>query len=185
MKKDLGSKPFMYVQPVVMVASYDENAVPDIMAVAWAGLCDFSRVSLCIGTKRKTASNILKTKAFTISMATEKYIAECDFLGDVSGNVEPDKVKKSGLHVSKSKNVNAPVIDELPLCLECKLVSYDEEHGQVIGEIVNVLADESILDEDSIDMKKLSPLVFDISKNCYYGVSEKLADAHSIGNKLK
>lgn len=185
MRKNLGKKPLVYPQPVLMVATYDENGNPDIMNAAWGGVGDDTQVFLCLSPDHKTTKNLLQSKAFTVSMAVEGYEKECDYLGIVSGNNVEDKVAKSGLHVHKSENVNAPVIDELPLCLECTLISYEEEHCHLFGEIVATSVDESILTDGKVDIKKLKPLIFDIDKHGYYGVGEKVAEAFKVGKEIK
>lgn len=185
MRKDFGKKPMIFPQPVLMVATYDENGVPDIMNAAWGGVGDDTQVFLCLSPFHKTVKNLLKTKAFTVSMATEDYMEACDYLGIVSANDVPDKVAKSGLHVRKSDKVNAPIIEELPVCLECELISYDEEHCHLFGEIINASADESILTKDRIDPAKAKFLTFDISNSNYHKVGEVAARAFSCGKKIK
>ena len=185
MRKNLGKTPLIYPQPVLMVATYDENGNPDIMNAAWGGVGDDSQVFLCLSANHKTTENILKTRCFTVSMGVEGYEKECDYLGIVSGNDVPDKVAKSGLHVHRSELVNAPVIDELPLCLECELISYEDEHCHLFGEIVGTSADEGILTDGRVDISKLKPLVFDIDGHAYYSVGSKVEDAFAAGLKLK
>lgn len=185
MRQNFGKKPWIYPQPVLMIATYDENGNPDIMNAAWGGVGDDTQIFLCLSAGHKTTKNLLARKAFTVSMATEDYTAACDYLGIASGNDTPDKVEKSGLHVHKSEFVDAPVIDELPLCLECELISYEPEHCHLFGEIVNVSADDSILTEGKVDPKKLRPLVFDICGHSYYGLGEAVGKAFSDGMKLK
>ena len=181
MRQNLGKKPLIYPQPVLMIATYDENGTPDIMNAAWGGVGDDTQVFLCISPGHKTTKNLLKTKAFTVSIAIEGYEKECDYLGIVSANDVPDKVAKSGLHTHRSEHVNAPVIDELPLCLECELISYEEEHCHLFGEIKATSVDECILTDGKIDISKLKPLIFDIDKHSYYGIGEKKAEAFRVG----
>ncbi len=185
MRKDLGKKPWIYPQPVLIIATYDENGVPDIMNAAWGGVGDDTQIFMCLSANHKTTENLLKRKAFTVSMGTKETLAACDYVGIVSGNKVPDKVEKSGFHVHKSEHVDAPVIEELPLCLECELISYEPEHCHLFGEIVNTSADESILTDGKIDLSKFSPLVFDISNGKYYTLGEKAGDAFSAGKALK
>lgn len=185
MRQNFGKKPWVYPQPVLMIATYDENGKPDIMNAAWGGVGDDTQIFLCLSAGHKTTKNLLAKKAFTVSMASREYLAECDYLGIVSGNDEPDKVAKSGLHVHRSEFVDAPVIDELPLCLECELISYEEEHCHLFGEIVNVSVDEAALTDGKPDPEKLQPLVFDIVGHNYYGLGEIAGKAFSEGQKLK
>lgn len=185
MRKNLGKKPLIYPQPVLMVATYDENGVPDIMNAAWGGVGDDTQVFLCLSADHKTTKNLLKNKCFTVSIATEGFEKECDYLGLVSANDVENKVEKSGLQVHKSELVNAPIIDQLPICLECELISYEPEHCHLFGEIVGTSVDESILTDGTVDIKKLKPLIFDIDKHGYYSVGEKLAEAFSVGLELE
>ena len=186
MRKNLGAKPFMYPLPVLIIAAYDENGTPNAMNAAWGTIADFQQVAIYLSYDHKTTKNILNTKAFTVSMADAKHIKEADYVGIVSGNLVPDKVEKAGFHTVKSDLVNAPVIEELPLTMECKFVSYDDESELLIGEIVNVSADESILDVDGkIDPKKLNPIAYDSANHAYYTLGEKVGNAFSDGNQLK
>lgn len=185
MRKNLGKKPLVYPQPVLMVATYDENGNPDIMNAAWGGVGDDTQLFLCLSPNHKTTENILKNKVFTVSMAIEGFEKECDYLGIVSANDTPDKVAISGLHVHKAEDVNAPVIDELPICIECELISYEPEHCHLFGEIVGTSIDESILTDGKVDITKLRPLIFDLDGHGYYGVGEKKADAFSVGAEIK
>lgn len=186
MRKNFGAKPFMYPLPVLIVAAYDENGIPNAMNAAWGTIADFHQVAIYLAKEHKTTENILKTKAFTVSMADAKHVKEADYLGIVSGNQVPDKLAKTGLHTVRSEFVNAPVIEELLLTMECKLVSYDEESELLIGEIVNVSADERILDSDGkIDPKKLNPLVYDSANHAYFTLGEKVGNAFSDGRTLE
>ena len=186
MRKNFGAKPFMYPLPVLIVAAYDENGIPNAMNAAWGTIADFHQVAIYLAKEHKTTENILKTKAFTVSMADAKHVKEADYLGIVSGNQVPDKLAKTGLHTVRSEFVNAPVIEELSLTMECKLVSYDEESELLIGEIVNVSADERILDSDGkIDPKKLNPLVYDSANHAYFTLGEKVGNAFSDGRILE
>lgn len=185
MRKNLGKKPLIYPQPVLMVGTYDENGNPDIMNAAWGGVGDDTQVFLCLSPGHKTTKNILKNKCFSVSMAVEGFEAACDYLGIVSADDVADKVAKSGLHTHKSELINAPVVDELPLCLECELISYEEEHCHLFGEIVGTSVDESVLTNGKIDITKLKPLIFDIDKHGYYSVGSRVADAFKVGLEKK
>ena len=155
------------------------------MNAAWGGLYDENLVELCLGADRKTTQNILAKKAFTISFADASNVAACDYVGIVSGNNTPDKMQKAGFTVEKSKFVDAPVINELPLVLECKFLKIAEE-GNIIGEIVNINADERILDEKgNIDITKLRPISYEPVHHGYYVIGEKVGQAFSDGKSLK
>ena len=185
MRQNLGKKPLIYPQPVLIIATYDEDGNPDVMNAAWGGVGDDTQVFLCLSTGHKTTKNILKNKCFTVSMAVEGCVKECDYVGIVSGNDDPDKAAKSGFHFHRSELVNAPVIDELPLCLECTLISYEPEHCHLFGEIEGASADDSILTDGKVDISKLRPLLFDIEGHGYYCVGEKAGDAFKAGLEIK
>ena len=183
MRKNYGVKPCAYPMPVFIIATYDENGVPDAMNAAWGGIAEENKINICMDPEHKTYANILKTKAFTVSMGEAKYMAECDYVGIVSANDEPDKLKKSGFHTTKSELVNAPIIDELSVCMECRFVSFDESDCRLVGEIVNVSVDERVLDEKgNPDIKKIEPIAFDAFNSAYVKLTETIGDAFSIGN---
>ena len=186
MRKNFGAKPYTYPQPVLIIASYDENGTPDAMNAAWGGISDDTQISMCLSAGHKTVKNILKRKAFTVSMADAAHVAACDYVGIVSANAVPDKLEKAGFHTTRSEFVEAPLIDELPMALECRLVSYDEESCRMVGEIVNVSAEESVLDENGkIDPGKLQPITFDPVNNAYLKLGEKVGNAFRDGLALK
>lgn len=185
MRKNFGAKPVIYPQPVLIIASYDENGVPDAMNAAWGGICDYEKIAMDLSEEHKTVQNILKRKAFTVSMATAKYVKECDYVGIVSANKVPDKLARAGFHVTKSDLVDAPIIDELPMTLECKLESYDTETGVLVGQIVNISAEESILTDGKIDPKKLDPITFDPVNNTYVRLGDIVGNAFREGLSIK
>lgn len=186
MRKNFGSKPWTYPQPVFILAAYDKDGIPCAMNVAWGGIHYDDQIAMCISLGHKTTANILESKAFTVSMATADQVVACDFVGVVSGNKVPDKFGKAGFTATKSEFVNAPVINELPMTLECRLISYDPKMCTLIGEIVNVSADESILDENGkIDAHKLKPITFDPVHNNYLLIGEKVGNAFRDGLALK
>lgn len=185
MRKNFGSKPWFYPLPVLIIATYDENGKADAMNAAWGGLYDANMVELCLSAGHKTTQNIKAKGAFTISFADAGHVAACDYVGIVSANNTPDKMEKAGFTTEKSTFVDAPVINELPLALECKLVKVTED-GNIIGEIVNVNADDRILDADGmIDAGKLRAISFDPVRNAYLVLGEKVGNAFSDGNALK
>ena len=186
MRKNFGAKPWTYPQPVFILAAYDENGQPNAMNAAWGGISDDKELSMCISAGHKTTANILARKAFTVSMATVEQLVACDYVGIESGNQVPKKVSKAGWHTTPSEFVDAPLIDELPMAVECRLVSYDPESCRLVGEIVNVSADESVLDADGkIDPDKLQPIIFDPIHNAYRKLGEKAGNAFRDGAKLK
>ncbi len=185
MRKNFGVKPWTYPQPVFIIGSYDENGNADAMNAAWCGISDTNKVAMCLSIGHKTVQNILAKKEFTISIATAKYVAECDYLGIASANDVPDKLERCGLHTAKAENVDAPLIEELPMALECKLISYNGKTGFMLGEIVNVSADESILTDEKIDPDKLNPITFDPVNNTYLKLGAVVGNAFGDGKKYK
>ena len=186
MRKNFGAKAYLYPMPVLIIGSYDENGRPDAMNAAWGGISEETEISICISAEHKTTKNIIARGAFTVSIADVENVVACDYVGIVSGNKEPDKIKKTGWHTAKSEFVDAPLFDELPMALECKLISYDEETCRLVGEIVNVCADEKILGEDSkIDLSKFSPITYDPVHHTYRKIGDVVGKAFSDGKKIK
>ena len=186
MRKNFGAKSWLYPQPVLIIATYGEDGTPDAMNAAWGGIADTNQVAMYLSGGHKTVQNILARKAFTISMADAAHVAACDYVGIVSGNTTPDKMARAGFHVTKSETVDAPVIDELPMTMECRLIRFDAESELLLGEIVNISADERILDaEGKIDPQKLRPITFDPVHNDYLVLGEKVGNAFEDGKKLK
>lgn len=184
MRKNFGSKTWLYPMPVLIVGTYDEGGVPNAMNAAWGGIYDTDQVMLCLADDHKTTQNIKATGAFTVSCATEGTVVPCDYVGIVSANDVPDKLARAGFHTVRSEYVNAPIINELPLTLECELVKFNED-GICIGRIVNVSADESILDADgSVDAKRLAPIIYDGAVHAYWGFGERVGMAFEEGKKL-
>lgn len=186
MRKNFGAKPWTYPQPVFIITAYDEDGVPNAMNAAWGGISDSTQLSVCLSAGHKTTKNILAKGAFTVSMADAAHVAACDYVGVVSGNSVPNKLEKAGFHTVKSTFVDAPLIKELPMALECRLVSYHTDTGILVGEIVNVNADESVLAKDgTIDPAKLRPITFDPVNNTYLVLGEKVGTAFRDGLSLK
>ena len=184
MRKSFGAKPFIYPMPVLIIATYDEEGRPNAMNAAWGSAADMDRIAIYVSHGHKTMKNILARKAFTVSMAEEAQAVAADYVGIVSGNKEPDKFEKAGWHATKSGNVDAPLIDELAMALECEFVSYDIETELLIGRIVNVCADERVLSEGVIDPRKLRPIIYDPVNHDYLAMGEKVANAFEDGKKL-
>jgi Conserved protein/domain typically associated with flavoprotein oxygenases, DIM6/NTAB family len=186
MRKSFGAKPLSYPQPVLIIAAYDENGVPNAMNAAWGGISEVNEFSMCLSAGHKTVKNILARGAFTVSMATAEYMVACDYVGIASGNDVPDKFAKAGFHATKSALVDAPLIDELPMALECRMKSYDAETCRMVGEIVDVCIDESVLTADGkVDLTKMRPITVDPIGGSYHVIGEKVGNAFSDGNALK
>lgn len=185
MRKNVGNRPLIYPQPVLIIGTYNDDGSVNAMNAAWGAVGDDHQVFLCLSADHKTVKNMLKRNAFTVQIADEKNVVASDYVGIVSGNIEPDKGKKAGLASVKSEFVDAPVLTDYPISLECRFVSYEPEHCHCFGEIINTSVDESILTEGKIDVSKLQPLVFDIDNGMYYGLGKAVAKAFSVGKELK
>lgn len=186
MRKNFGPKAFLYPMPVLIIATYNENGTPNAMNAAWGCIADADKIAVYLESSHKTVKNILERKAFTVSMADADHVVEADYVGIVSANGDADKFSKSGFHAEKSEFVDAPLIKELPMALECRMLSYDIETELMIGEIVNVCADESVLNgKGKIDPFKLKPITYDPANNDYITLGEKVGNAFSDGVKLK
>ena len=185
MRKNFGPKTMCYPMPVYIIATYNADGTPNAMNAAWGGVYDTNQVMVCLAHDHKTTENIKKAGAFTVSFATAKTVVPCDYVGIVSANDVPDKFERAGFHAVKSDFVNAPIIEELPMTVECKLLKFNED-GICIGEIVNVSADESVLDENGkIDAKMLDPIIYDSATHAYLSFGEKVGRAFSDGKRIK
>ena len=187
MRKDFGSKTWLYPMPVLIIGTYDENGEADAMNAAWGGIYDYNQITISLGAHVST-DNIRKNKAFTISVGTKRTLDICDYVGLVSKAKEANKIAKAGLHPFKSKKVNAPLFEEFPFTLECELISLDGDFGEggtLIGQIVNVSIDESVLNDNKVDINKLEPIAFDAINNKYLLLNEEAGDAFKAGLKLK
>ena len=185
MRKNFGAKPWFYPLPVLMIGTYDEDGTPDAMNAAWGGLYDADKIVLCLSEGHKTTTNIKMKGAFTVSFADAVHVTEADYVGMESANQVKDKLAKAGLHTLKSEYVDAPIIDEFPLTLECRLLKMTED-GNIIGQIVNVSADERIIGEDGkIDASLLQAISFYPVHNVYLKMGEKVGNAFQDGAKLK
>lgn len=186
MRKNFGAKPILYPQPVFIIATYGKDGTPNAMSAAWGGLSEERELTICVSAEHKTTENILARGAFTVSMADVAHVVACDYVGIVSGNDVPDKLQRAGLHTVKSEFVDAPLIEELPMALECRLISYDEESCRLVGEIVNVSADERVLNEaGKIDPAKLCPITYDPANHTYVALGAVVGHAFSDGLALK
>lgn len=187
MKKDLGVLQAVYPMPVLMIATYDEDGKVDVMNAAWGNISASDKIALFIGEAHKTTKNIRAVKAFTVSIADQAHIDEADFFGIASGNNMEDKFERTGFTARKSDKVNAPIIEEFPLVMECELAEIVETENlhAVVGKIINVAAEESVLDENGkVSPAKLNALAFDNFQSGYFELGEKAGQAWSNGKKL-
>lgn len=187
MRKDLGIQQAVCPMPVLLIATYDENGKVDVMNAAWGNICDPDKIALCLSSNHKTVKNLLKSRAFTVNPAPADRLKEADYFGIVSGNSVKDKFEKTGLHAVKSARVNAPIIEEFPVTMECELleeVNIPNLHV-FVGKIINVSADERVLDENGkVDISKCGFIAFDSFRAGYYAQGEKLGQAWESGKAL-
>lgn len=181
---DFGAKPYTYPQPVLIIGTYDENGNANAMNAAWGGVSEVNEICICISEDHKTTLNLQKTGAFTVSMGDAPHMAACDYVGMTSGNDVPNKLEKAGFTVTKSTRVNAPIINELAVCLECRVKSYNPESCILLGEIVNVSVDEAAMTDGAVDVAKVQPIMFDPFNSAYHVVGEKVGEAFSSGAAL-
>ena len=185
--KDFGVKPYLFPMPVYMIGTWNEDGTVDSMPMAWGGICAENMVALNLEEDHKTVANLKAKGAFTLSVPGMDTLAASDYMGIASVNKFADKFARTGLHAVKSERVDAPIITEYPLTLECKVVEMQEQpYGlRVLGEIINVLADEKVLDESGkIDSGKLNTFLFDQMRNDYYAVGEICGKAWHTGAPL-
>ena len=170
-------------EAVLIIGTYDENGVPNAMNAAWGTQTDFNEITISL-SKHKTTENIEKTGAFTVAFGTESTVTISDYFGVESGS-KINKIEKAGCHVHKSANVNAPIIEEFPLTMECVVKEWRKDEGILIGEVVASQADESIMTGDNVDLDKLKPIIYDSSIHAYRTVGPVIAQAFKEGFKIK
>ncbi len=185
MRKKLNITEGIFPMPVLLLAPYNEDETVNVMNAAWGTTQERDRVALNLTETHKTVQNIKARGAFTVSIADAAHLVEADYLGIESGNRVADKFARSGLTASKAETVDAPVINEFPLCLECEFIEYqDSEYGcGVIGKVVNVTAAEHVLVDGKIDMSLVNAIAFDPYTHGYYRVSERVGNAFRDGKK--
>ncbi|MBQ9313746.1 MAG: flavin reductase family protein [Clostridia bacterium] len=183
MKKELKVTPGIFPMPVLMIGTYNEDGSVDVMNAAWGMAQSMNELKLCLTESHKTVQNMKRTGYCTVALGTKDLVVESDYLGMVSGNNVPDKFEKSGLHATKSKKVDAPIIEEYPICMECKVVSFEED-GTLV-QVVNVLADEKYLNDDgTIRLDEVGIISYDPYGHGYYVVGNKVGQAFSDGKQL-
>ena len=187
MRKNIKTTDAIFPMPVLLIASYNEDGSVNVMNAAWGTMLEGNMVALNLTETHKTVKNIKRNGAFTISIADASHVAEADYFGVVSGNTEPKKLEKSGLTSVKSSFVNAPIINEFPICMECEFVEYQSEANGIglIGKVVNVSVDEKCMNGDKVDIEKVQAIAFDPYTHGYYQVSKRVGNAFSDGLKFK
>ena len=187
MRKSIKTTEAIFPMPVLMIGTYNEDESVDVMNAAWGMMIDRNIIALNLTETHKTVKNIKQRKAFTVSIANSDNVVAADYLGIVSGNNTPDKFASTKLTATKSENVDAPIVNEFPICMECEFIEYqDGEFGAgVIGKVVNVTADENVMNGDIVDISKVNAIAFDPYTHGYYKVGERVGEAFREGNKLK
>ena len=187
MRKNIKTTEAIFPMPVLMIATYNEDGSVDVMNAAWGTMLERDHVILNLTETHKTVKNIKEREAFTVSIADANHVVEADYFGVVSGNNTPNKFEKSGLTATKSEVVDAPIVNEFPICMECEFVEYqDNEFGcGVVGKVVNVTADEKVMTNDQVDITKVNAIAFDPYTHGYYKVTERVGEAFKDGLKLK
>ena len=187
MRKKIHITEGIFPMPVLMVATYNADGSVNVMNAAWGTMQSRDIVALNLTQTHKTVQNIKARGAFTVSIADAAHVVEADYFGVVSGNKAENKFAKSGLTATKAELVDAPVINEFPLCLECEFIEYqDNEYGcGVIGKVVNVTADESVMKGEKVDIALVDAIAFDPYTHGYYKVTERVGDAFKDGLQLK
>ena len=184
MKKEVKICPAIFPMPVILIATYNEDGTIDVMNAAWGTAYDTKQILLNISESHKTTENIRRNKAFTVSMATEKFVCEADYVGMVSASRVKDKFARTGLKAHKSDLINAPILDDFPICMECTPAEYDEEYG-VLGDVIRLTVDNEFVDEKgNVDLAKMRIIAYDPFNHGYYVVGEKIGQAFSDGKKL-
>lgn len=185
MRKNFGKKTWLFPCPVLIVATYNNDGTADAMNAAWGGIYDSNQIMLSLSDDHATTKNILREGAFTVSFADAAHVVEADYVGLVSANDVPDKLERANLHTERASNVNAPTITEFPIALECRL-NHVNEDGIVVGDIVNVSVDESVLDEKgNLDLSKAGIISYNSAAHDYRVLGNKVGSAFSDGKKIK
>ncbi len=187
MKKNIQTTEAIFPMPVLMIATYNEDGTVDVMNAAWGTMLERNYVALNLTETHRTVQNIKARKAFTVSIADASHVKEADYFGIVSGNTTPNKFENSGLTAIPSSCVDAPIIQEFPICIECEFAEYqDQEFGcGVVGKVVNVSVEESVMTEGKIDISKVNAIAFDPYTHGYYKVTERVGEAFKDGLSLK
>jgi flavin reductase (DIM6/NTAB) family NADH-FMN oxidoreductase RutF len=177
-------KAVMMPEGVYVIGTYDEDGNPDAMNAAWGVQSGYGQISLFV-SGHKTTENLKKTGAFTVAFGTRKTVVISDYFGMESARNVPDKLKKAGVHVHKAPHVNAPVIEEYPVTMECEVVSYDEGSMHLVGRVVDEIVDDSVVTDGAVDLGKLEPIVYDPSTHVYRVIGEVVGRAFHEGAALR
>lgn len=184
MRKDFGCKTWLMPMPVLIIGTFDKEGKPNAMNAAWGGTYDYDKIVISL-SKHRTTENLKVSKAFSVAFGTKSTVEVSDFVGLVSQDKEPDKMKKAGLTFTKSSKVNVPIFDQFPLALECEVESFNEEEGILIGKIVNTSVDEKYIENGKVDTEAMEIIAFDSINAKYRLVGKEVGDAFKVGMKLK
>ena len=183
MKKELKAISGIFPMPVLMIGTYNEDGSVDVMNAAWGMAQSMTQLKLCLTESHKTVKNMKRTGYCTVALATKDYVAESDYLGIVSANNVNNKFEKTGLHAAKSSKIDAPIIEEYPICMECKVVDFEDDGALV--EVVNILAEETYLNENgTIKLDEIGIISYDPYGHGYYEVGNKVGQAFQEGKKI-
>ena len=187
MKKKIKTTDAIFPMPVLMIATYNDDGSIDVMNAAWGTMLETDQVLLNLSSTHRTVQNIKKRGAFTVSIASTSYVREADYFGIVSGNNTPNKFANSGLTAVKSEIVDAPIINEFPICMECEFIKcQDDEYGYgVVGKVLSVSANEEVINNDCVDIAKVEAIAYDPFTHGYYKVTERVGNAFKDGFALK
>ncbi len=187
MKQTIKTRSAVFPMPVLMIATYNDDGTVNVMNAAWGTMVETDIIALNLSATHHTVQNIKKRGSFTVSIADAAHVAEADYFGVESGKNVADKLAKAGMTASKSELVDAPIVNEFPVCMECRFIEFqDDTYGiGVIGEIVNVTAEESVLTDGKVDISKLGAIAYDPFTHGYYTIGERVGSAFADGLKLK
>lgn len=183
MRKNIKTTEGIFPMPVLMVATYNDDGSVDVMNAAWGTMFERDQVVLNLTETHKTVKNIKERKAFTVSIADSKHVVEADYFGVVSANNTPNKFENSKLTATKSENIDAPIINEFPICMECEFIEYGD--CGVIGKVINTSVDVNAMNGDNVDIEKVSAIAFDPYTHGYYTVTKRVGNAFKDGMQLK
>lgn len=187
MKQPIKTSEAIFPMPVLLISTYNEDGSIDVMNAAWGTMMDRDHVALNLTETHKTVENIKQRKGFVIHIADAAHVVEADWFGVVSGRKEKDKLAKSGLTATKSSLVDAPIINELPIAIECEFIEYqsDETGLGVIGKVLQTSVESNLIKDGKVDIESLNAIAFDPYTHGYYQVTKRVGEAFKDGLKLK
>ncbi len=187
MKKNIKTTSAIFPMPVLMIATYNDDGSVNVMNAAWGTMVDSNVVALNLTETHKTVQNIKKRRAFTVSIADAKHLIEADYFGIASGKTVNDKLAKANMTYVKSNKVDAPIINEFPVCMECEFIEFQgDTYGLgVIGKVVGVLAEESVMNGEKLDVSRLNAIAYDPFTHGYYIIGERVGEAFKDGQKIQ